>query len=100
MLKRQRFINPDGIDVIRECVANGPCDHVAFLVDRRGALLRLDSANNHLPDSQQIVEIVLQFFLITISAGGSNNEPDSMWRLQFGEDVAQPAALLDIFDLP
>ena len=63
MLEGRRLVDPDGVDVAGEGVADGPRDHVAFLVDLGRRLHLLDAADDHLPEPRQVGQVALQFLL-------------------------------------
>src|SRR5262249_55427339 len=93
------LVHPDRVDVVGEGVANGPGDHVAFLVDLRRRLELFDAADDDLPETRQVSEIALQFLLVFVHAGRANDETKAFWRLEFMKDFTQPAALLIVGDL-
>src|SRR5262245_16711940 len=98
VVERLGFVHPDGVDVGRERVADRPRDHVAFLVHRPRRLQFLDPPNDHLPDAEQVREVVLKFPLVSVHAGGADDEADTFWRVELGEDVAEAAAGLVVGD--
>ncbi len=97
--KAHRLIDPDGVDVAGEGVADGPRDHVAFLVDLGGRFQLANAAHHHLPQPRQVGQIALQFLLVSIDAGGADDEAEARRRLQLVEDLAQAAARVFVCDL-
>ena len=99
MLERGRLIDPDRVDVVGEGVADGPRDHVAFLIDFRRPFELADAAHDYLPEARQIGEVALQLFLGLIDARGADDEAEPLGRLELVENLAQAAALLVVGDL-
>src|SRR5437867_1494832 len=57
------------------------------------------TTDHHLPQPRQVGQVALQFLLGPVQAGGADDEAQSLRRLQFAEDVAEPAALIVVGDL-
>src|SRR5262249_4307498 len=75
------LVHPDRVDVVGERVADGPRDHVAFLVDLRRRLELLDASDDDLPEARQVRQVALQLLLVLVHAGGADDEAEALWRL-------------------
>ena len=78
VLEGRRLVDPDGVDVGGEDVADGPRDHVAFLVDLGRRLQLLDAADDDLPEPRQVGEVALQLLLVRVEAGGADDEAEAL----------------------
>src|SRR5207248_4644906 len=58
----------------------------------------LDPAHHDLPETRQISQIALQFFLGPVEAGSTNDEAQAFGWLQLVQDFSQTAALLLVGD--
>src|SRR5262249_52181889 len=80
-------------------VADGPRDHVRFLVDRRGGACLLDPAEDDLPEPEQVGEVAGQLALGPFQPGGADDEPEPLGGIQLVHDLAQLPPLALVGDL-
>ena len=78
-LEGRGLVDPDRVDLGREDVADGPRDHVRFLVDRRRGPGLLDPAEDDLPEPEQVGEVAGQLALGALEAGGPDDEARAPW---------------------
>ena len=98
-LEGRRLVDPDRIDLGGEDVADGPGDHVRFLVDRARGPGSLDPPEDHLPEPQQVGQVASQLALGAFQSGGPDDEAQALGRVQLVHDLAELAALAFIDDL-
>ncbi len=98
-LEGRGLVDPDRIDLRGEDVADGPDDHVRFLIDRRGGAGLLDAAEDHLPEPQEIGEVSGQLALGPLEAGGPDDEAQTLGGIQLEHDLAELPALPLVDDL-
>src|SRR5205085_156420 len=67
-------------------------------VDLARRLLLADAASDDLPEAGEVHEVALQLLLVAILAGGADDEPETLGRIQLMHDVAEAAATLVVLD--
>ena len=68
--ERIRLVHQDRVHVVGEHVPDGPGDHVRLAVDLDRGRHLLDPPDHHLPEPQQVRQVVLQFPLVAVERAG------------------------------